>query len=158
MKYIAKLSNFIGGKLKILIHLLIILSFLVGYQPYSYGQTAGAEIGTEQPPASASPRKQLATIIFAGLAGSILGLSTLSFYGRPQDKLANIAIGFALGVVGGFIYVTYTAVEDPNRFYGSPGATGANLESEFLRQQNLQQNYRFYSQSNDPVVAYKYNF
>ena len=41
----------------------------------------------------------LATILFAGLGGSILGLSTLSFYGRPQDKLQNIAIGFAVGVI-----------------------------------------------------------
>jgi hypothetical protein len=45
---------------------------------------------------SGGPRRQLATILFAGLGGSILGLSTLSFYGRPQDKLSNIAIGNSL--------------------------------------------------------------
>src|ERR1700722_1998967 len=52
------------------------------------------------------PRRQLATIVFAGLGGAILGLSTLSFYGRPQDQLSNIAIGFAVGIIAGTAYVT----------------------------------------------------
>ncbi len=64
------------------------------------GQTSGRAIG---------PRKQIATIIFSGLAGAILGLSTLSFYGRPQDKLQNIAFGFALGIIAGTTYTTYKA-------------------------------------------------
>lgn len=64
------------------------------------GQTSSRAIG---------PRKQIATIIFSGLAGAILGLSTLSFYGRPQDKLQNIAFGFALGIIGGTTYTTYKA-------------------------------------------------
>lgn len=55
---------------------------------------------------SSGPRRQLATIVFAGLGGAILGLSTLSFYGRPQDNLSNIAIGFAVGVIAGTTYVT----------------------------------------------------
>lgn len=63
------------------------------------------------------PRKQLATIIFAGLGGAILGLSTLSFYGRPQEKLNNIPIGFAAGVIAGTTYVTYRAATNPTEFY-----------------------------------------
>jgi hypothetical protein len=66
-------------------------------------------------------RRQLATIIFAGLSGAILGLSTLSFYGRPQDRLSNIAVGFALGIFAGTIYTTYKAAAKPSDFYG-PGA------------------------------------
>lgn len=64
-------------------------------------------------PEMTGTRKQIATIIFAGLAGAILGLSTLSFYGRPQDKLSNIAVGFAVGVIGGTIYTTYQAATAP---------------------------------------------
>jgi hypothetical protein len=64
------------------------------------------------------PRKQAATIIFAGLGGAVLGLSTLSFYGRPQDKLSNIAIGAAVGVIIGTVYVTYRAATTPSEFYG----------------------------------------
>jgi hypothetical protein len=65
----------------------------------------------------AGPRKQLATIIFSGLAGAILGLSTLSFYGRPQDRLSNIAVGFAVGVIAGTVYTTYEAARAPYKLY-----------------------------------------
>lgn len=67
---------------------------------------------------SAGPRRHLANIIFAGLAGAVLGLSTLSFYGRPQDKLNNIAIGAAIGIIGGTFYSTYKAASEPRDFYG----------------------------------------
>ncbi len=66
----------------------------------------------------AGPRKQLATIVFAGLGGAVLGLSTLSFYGRPQDRLVNIAVGFAVGIITGTCYVTYKAAAHPEEFYG----------------------------------------
>ncbi len=50
-------------------------------------------------------RRGLATVMFAGLGGAVLGLSTLSFYGEPQDHIGNIWTGLALGVVGGTAYV-----------------------------------------------------
>lgn len=67
---------------------------------------------------SSGPRRHLANIVFAGLAGAVLGLSTLSFYGRPQDRLSNIAVGFAIGVIGGTMYSTYKAAAEPREFYG----------------------------------------
>lgn len=76
---------------------------------------------------TAGPRKQLATIVFAGLGGAILGLSTLSFYGRPQDKLSNIAIGFAIGVISGTAFVTFNAATNPREFYG-----GAEKQKMFI--------------------------
>lgn len=82
-------------------------------QPYPQGGPQAETTG------KAGPRKQLATIIFAGLAGAILGLSTLSFYGRPQDRLSNIAIGFAVGVIIGTGYTTYQAATRPYEFYNS---------------------------------------
>jgi hypothetical protein len=65
------------------------------------------------------PRRHLTTIVFAGLAGAILGLSTLSFYGRPQDKLSNVPAGAAIGVIIGAIYTTYKAAAEPKEFYSS---------------------------------------
>lgn len=65
------------------------------------------------------PRRQLATILFAGLGGAVIGLSTLSFYGRPQDHLSNIALGFAGGVILGTTIVTYRAATNPTDFYGT---------------------------------------
>lgn len=83
-------------------------------------QPAGAGAETkERSAASGGPRRQLATIIFAGLGGAVLGLSTLSFYGRPQEKLANIAIGFAFGIIAGTALVTYKAATSPAEFYGA---------------------------------------
>lgn len=76
-----------------------------------------AQGASEASHSSSGPRKQIATIVFAGLAGAILGLSTLSFYGRPQDKLSNIAIGFAIGVIAGTIYTSYQATTKPRTFY-----------------------------------------
>lgn len=63
------------------------------------------------------PRRQISTIIYMGLAGAVLGLSTLSFYGRPQDKLSNIPIGFGVGVIVGTVYMTYQAAANPDEFY-----------------------------------------
>jgi len=84
--------------------------------PAAGGNAAG--LGQEKGKGLTGPRKQLATIVFAGLGGAILGLSTLSFYGRPQDKLSNIAIGFAFGVIGGTALVTYKAATNPSELYG----------------------------------------
>lgn len=89
---------------------LLIMSFAT----VSFAQQAQEEVTTKT-----GPRKQLATIIFAGLGGAVLGLSTLSFYGRPQERLANIAIGFAVGVIIGTIYVTYQTATKPKEYYGT---------------------------------------
>lgn len=50
-------------------------------------------------------RRGLATVMLAGLGGAVLGLSTLSFYGEPQEHIGNIWTGLAVGVIGGSAYV-----------------------------------------------------
>jgi len=80
------------------------------------------------------PRRQVATIIYMGLAGAVLGLSTLSFYGRPQDRLTNIAVGFGAGVVIGAVYMTYTAATNPVEAFGS------QIEMEESRRLSMNQN------------------
>ena len=98
-----------------LARILIIAILIVGTASQSFAQTST----TEGRPGGGGPRKQLATILFAGLGGAVLGLSTLSFYGRPQDKLSNIAIGFAFGVIAGTTVVTYKAATNPSEIYGA---------------------------------------
>lgn len=49
-------------------------------------------------------RKNFATVMFCGLGGAVLGLSTLSFYGKPDEHIGNISTGFALGVLGGVAF------------------------------------------------------
>ncbi len=73
-------------------------------------------------------RRNLATIIMAGFGGAVLGLSTLSFYGSPQNHIDNITTGFFLGLAGGGVYVasqSYTNTTHPEDSYSqrfnSPG-------------------------------------
>ena len=56
-------------------------------------------------------KSQVAKILLSSLGGAVLGISTLSFYDKPQDHLSNVAIGGALGVVLGSIYVTRDSLE-----------------------------------------------
>lgn len=86
-------------------------------------------------------RRQLATIIFAGLSGAILGLSTLSFYGRPQDHLSNIAVGFALGVITGAIFTTYKAATKPYETYDISQESPFGDKAEMFLQNNLRAEY-----------------
>lgn len=87
------------------------------FYPASANAQYGGSGGTQSQQPSLGPRKQMATIIFAGLAGAILGLSTLSFYGRPQDKLPNIGMGLAVGIISGTIYTTYLAATRPKTYF-----------------------------------------
>lgn len=101
-----------------LLVLILIFSFTAPALAQQPPATPAGEEGTTKSRVG-GPRRQLATILFAGLGGSILGLSTLSFYGRPQDKLQNIAIGFAVGIIAGTAYVTYKAANNPRELYGT---------------------------------------
>ncbi len=90
-------------------------------------------------PPSGGPRRQIATIVYAGLGGAILGLSSLSFYGRPQDKLVNIAYGAAIGIVFGTLAVTYSAATNPDDFYGGHGRDallGPGLDTHVVASEN----------------------
>jgi hypothetical protein len=93
--------------------------------PAEFAFAAGS--GKANEVATQGPRRHLGTIVFAGLAGAVLGLSTLSFYGRPQDRLSNIAVGFAIGVIGGTIYTTYKAATEPHDFYNLREAVSPEL-------------------------------
>lgn len=50
-------------------------------------------------------RRGVAVVMFAGLAGAVIGLSTLSFYGEPQEHIGNIWTGLAIGVLAGSGYM-----------------------------------------------------
>lgn len=90
------------------IFLILFIVTLSSSSGFAQGATAGGGGG---------PKTQLSKIFVAGLAGGVLGLSTLSFYGKPQAHLSNIAIGFTLGILGGAIFTTYDTVQDPQKLY-----------------------------------------
>ena len=74
----------------------VVVSLLVAFPAI-----AGAQEGTS----ILGVRRSITTIMFAGLAGAVLGLSTLSFYGEPQDHVGNIWTGLAVGALAGTGYV-----------------------------------------------------
>lgn len=67
---------------------------------------ASAQQGGQFPPGM-QPREAVGGILMAGLVGGILGLSTLSFYERPQDNIRNITIGAGIGMIAAALYLTY---------------------------------------------------
>lgn len=94
----------------------LVFTLIISLSCEAFAQNAGAN--SDKNKNLGGPRKQLATIVFAGLGGAVLGLSTLSFYGRPQERLNNIAIGFALGIMAGTAFVTYKTATNPSELYG----------------------------------------
>lgn len=61
-------------------------------------------------------RSHVAKILLSTLGGAALGMSTLSFYERPQDHLSNVAVGGALGAVFGSIYVTRESLKHGSKY------------------------------------------
>jgi glycerol uptake facilitator-like aquaporin len=108
-------NQILGYFLKFTVSSLLIVCFA---STSAFAQAPRAQ-GTTEEKASPGPRKHIASIVFAALGGAVLGLSTLSFYGRPQEKLANIAIGAAVGAIAATAYVTYSAATRPAEFYGA---------------------------------------
>jgi hypothetical protein len=51
-------------------------------------------------------RRDIATTVFWGLGGAVIGLSTLTFYGRPEEHINNIYAGFGIGLAAGLMAVT----------------------------------------------------
>jgi hypothetical protein len=52
-------------------------------------------------------KRGVATVLFSTLGGAILGLSTLPFYGEPQEHTENIATGALIGALAGGGYLLY---------------------------------------------------
>lgn len=78
------------------IKLIIAMIFLISQ--FSFGQNQVV---------SSPFKRTTATILFASIGGGVLGLSTLSFYGKPQEHTDNITIGVLLGFLSGVGYVVY---------------------------------------------------
>ncbi len=52
-------------------------------------------------------RRSTALVLFSGIGGGILGLSTLSFYGEPKEHTGNITWGALFGLMAGAGYILY---------------------------------------------------
>lgn len=52
-------------------------------------------------------KNDLLMVVGGGLAGAILGLSTLSFVEEPKENTKNIVMGASLGIIAGVAFVMY---------------------------------------------------
>ena len=87
-------------------------------------------------------RRNLATIIFCGLGGAVIGISTLSFYGDPENHVGNITTGLALGTLAGVAYVTTRAATQKT--------TGLDLHDRMFEKK--------WAQSSPPLLKYEFTF
>ncbi len=143
---------------KRVILLVICFVLVIVEAPGAWAQTPDGS-NQQNRPSIGGPRRQLATIIFTGLGGAVLGLSTLSFYGRPQDHLQNIALGFGVGIITGTVIMTYQAATNPREFYG-PGSTrrGAELWPESWDSVAFASTQAATAEASLPQVGWRFEF
>ena len=79
--------------------ILLIVAIVSSYNSLAYAQM------------NPKVKRSVATMIFSSLGGAVLGLSTLSFYGKPEDHVNNITLGALLGFIGGAGYVAYDSTQ-----------------------------------------------
>ncbi len=58
-------------------------------------------------------REAIGLIMLSGLVGGVFGLSTLSFYEKPQDHIKNITYGAGVGVIVMSLYLTFSVATTP---------------------------------------------
>lgn len=75
-------------------------------------------------------KNDLLVVVGAGLAGAILGLSTLSFVEEPKDHTDNIITGASIGIIAGVIFVAMNqAQKTQNMMY--PGEEEYGLKDDY---------------------------
>jgi hypothetical protein len=62
------------------------------------------------------------TVMWCGIGGGILGLSTLSFVDTPKSHLKNVYVGASVGVILGVGIVAYVQANKARSSYGTVGA------------------------------------
>ncbi len=82
-------------------------------------------------------RRGVATIIFSSIGGAVLGLSTLPFYGQPEEHTQNISNGALLGLVAGGAYLIYQAESDQQQSNRQPNLTIPQVYPHKLSKQIL---------------------
>lgn len=101
-------------------------------------------------------KRNVATVIFSSLGGGILGLSTLSFYGRPQEHTENITTGVLLGFLGGLSYVIYSNFQDGRE--APPPRRYPIDDEETTRDFSAIKNQKMANQNIPIKINYSWNF
>lgn len=93
-------------------------------------------------------KRNVATVLFASIGGAVLGLSTLSFYGEPQQHTNNITLGALLGFVGG---VGYLVMDNSKPQVLTYDVTFTELDQKMRRETLL-------AAKNPPMIRFQFDF
>jgi hypothetical protein len=105
----------------------ILLLFLLGLNSTVMAQSGGADENLDM--LVDSTKSDLLIVVGGGLAGAILGLSTLSFVEEPKDHTDNIIMGASLGIIAGVGYVAFSqANKTQEMIYGMPGGESVKAD------------------------------
>jgi hypothetical protein len=84
-----------------------------------FSNNAFAQSGGEMDELVSGTKNDLLVVVGGGLAGAVLGLSTLSFVEEPKKHTRNIIVGASIGIIIGVAYVAMSqATRSQEMIYG----------------------------------------
>jgi hypothetical protein len=107
--------SFIQNGLKAFQHLTIFALVVCIFSKTSFAQSDEDLDGLV-----ADTKSDILVVVGGGLAGAVLGLSTLSFVDEPKDHTRNILVGASIGIIAGVAAVAFNqASKSRDLIYGS---------------------------------------
>lgn len=86
--------------MKMFLSLILVLQILLSANVFAQDVADDLVTNTQQ---------DLMMVIGGGIGGSVIGLSTLSFYDKPSKHISNIWTGAAIGIIAGVVFVVYSS-------------------------------------------------
>jgi len=98
-----------------------------------FAQAAGAGAAGEGGDVEAfvqDTKSDLLVVVAGGLAGAVLGLSTLSFVDEPKKHTRNILVGASIGIIIGVGYVAFSQANRSRQMFYGPGEEEGAMEEQ----------------------------
>jgi hypothetical protein len=105
-------------------------------------------------------KNDLLVVVGGGLAGAILGLSTLSFVEEPKEHTKNIMVGAAIGIIAGVGYVAMNqATRSQGMMYGEEEEASIEFDTKNRNRWHASSHSEYNAVINDPMsmaVSFRY--
>lgn len=121
---------------------------------------AKAQAGDENLDGLVSDTKDdLLVVVGGGLAGAVLGLSTLSFVDEPKDHTRNIMVGAAIGIIAGVGYVAMSQATKSKGMIYEEEEAAEDFNTQNRKYWHASSHSEFNAVINDPMalaVSFRY--